>query len=654
MKRLLILLCFPLCLSGQTISWTGDFGDGISWEDPFNWSPNRVPNSSDVVSIIGDSVLVESDVIIKQLIVGSNGILHQVSPNNSIEFVVLQSSGQGVEVENNGKLYVSGEFEILNSANHGLYLDALSTFIGMPGGQLIIDDCNQDGIKSLSGATFINNGATILIKNHNGAGIDLTSFFNSGKIQVASGGVTGAIISGSIGENSGIFQVDGGLTIQTSSLFTNTSNGEIKCTEDGMALSSNFDNYGDLVLENFSGNNLYFSSSGKVFNNYDNVIFRNANSDNVFLGTAATIYNHSGASFRYLPNLLPSLSPDVFGMVIQDADTRFINEGLASFDMRDKREGIKALSRGMIINSGEFNISRYYQKGLISDPYGLNDTLLLNTDQGVFIIDEAVVSNGIALEMRTRNRLYNEECADLIIQDSLYLNGIGLRVENEGLIEIENFEIASNVTFNNDGALYIADTSLADGVPLGFLNDFNNNGLLYHPLRGPIESSQSVTPLFADFNGSNIYLPGQLTPIYVIIDGVASPSLTYNENTNSWSPGSNANMQDTIRFEFKVNSTSPCSRQLYLPFIPYEVWDCSSAPPASVTFTGAISEKWDVSDNWSNNHIPRPCDNVTIPAGENCQITTGTTATAKTILVESGAVFQTNNNLVLTVDPNYP
>ncbi|WP_304232496.1 hypothetical protein [Jiulongibacter sediminis] len=658
MKTLRILLILLITLSdleAQTISWVGDIpGDGISWNDPWNWSAFRVPNANDIVGINGDSVVVNTDVTIKQLIVGAGGILYQVSPNNNIEFIVQQSTGQGVELENDGKLYLNGEFQIINSANNGLYLDALSTFIGMPSGLLIIDDCNQDGIKSISGAVFSNNGATIIIQNHSGDGIDLTSFNNAGKIQVTSGGVSGAEISGSTGENSGIFQVDGGLTIQTSSLFTNTASGEIKCTEDGMALSSNFDNYGDLVLENTTGNNLYFSSSGKVFNNYDNVIFRNTSSDNVFLGTAATIYNHSGASFRYLPNLLPPLNLDVFGLVIQDADTRFINEGLASFDMRSKREGVKAFGRGMIINSGEFNISRYYKKGLISDPYGLNDTLLYNTGEGQFFIDQAVVSDGIALEMRTRNRLYNAPCADLVIQDSLYMSGIGLAVQNEGYMEIEKFEITSNVSFNNAGALFIADTSLADGGPAGYLNDFTNTGLVYHPLRGPLILNTTVTPVFPLYNAANLNRP--INAIYFKADnnGSLANCGMYFEGSNTWAPCQYAIDSDTAYFEFQ-NQGSPCNiRMLTLPFVTPPVWDCSSSPPVTVTFTGAISEDWHTAGNWSNNEIPRPCDSVIIPHETKCTIFSGMTATAKTILVQDKAVFETNNNVVLTVDPNYP
>lgn len=649
---LIAITLIPFVSNAQTISWTADFGDGISWDDPGNWSPARIPNSNDFVSIIGDSVVVDTDVIIKQLEIGTGAILYQESPNNNIEFVVQNSTGQGVELENSGKLYINGEFQILNSNFNGLYLDALSSFIGMPGGDITIDGCNQDGIKSISGAQFTNNGSTILIKNHDGDGIDLTSFNNAGKIQVASGGVSGAVIAGSTAENSGIFQVDGGLTIQTSSLFTNTASGEMKCTEDGMALSSNFDNYGNIILENFTGNNLFFSSSGKILNNYGSVFFRNTSSDNVFLGTAATIHNHTGASFRYLPNLLPPLNPDVFGLVIQDADTRFINEGLAGFDMHSKREGVKAFGRGMIENSGEFNISRYYRKGLISEPYSANDTLLLNTGEGQFYIDKAVVSDGIALEMRTRNRLYNEACADLIIQDSVYLSGIGLRVENEGLMEIEKFEITSNVTFNNAGALYIADTGLADGGPSGYLDDFTNTGLVYHPLRGPLTLGTSVSPVFPLYNAANLNRP--INAIFFKADnnGPLVDCGRYYEGSNSWSPCQLAIDADTAFFEFQ-NQGSPCDiRILTLPFVTPPVWDCSAAPPAMVTFTGAISDDWHTAGNWSNNQIPRPCDSVVIPAGENCLVSESIPAFAKTILVGSGAVFDTGNNVILTVDPN--
>jgi hypothetical protein len=220
-------------------------------------------------------------------------------------------------------------------------------------------------------------------------------------------------------------------------------------------------------------------------------------------------------------------------------------------------------------------------------------------------------------------------------------------------MEIEKFEIASNVTFNNAGGLFIADTSLADGAPAGFFNDFTNTGLIYHPLRGPIQEGVPVSPVFPVADWPNIQYPTHLTNIYVIIDGMGSEANRFDENNNRWTPAAVADGQDTIQIAFQMNASS-CYREIQIPFIPYDVWDCSSAPPATVVFTGTVSEDWHTADNWSNNEIPRPCDSVIIPHETKCTIFSGMTATAKTILVQDKAVFETNNNVVLTVDPNYP
>ena len=73
----------------------------------------------------------------------------------------------------------------------------------------------------------------------------------------------------------------------------------------------------------------------------------------------------------------------------------------------------------------------------------------------------------------------------------------------------------------------------------------------------------------------------------------------------------------------------------------------------TVTFTGNLSEDWFQAGNWSNNELPRPCDTVIIPAGTSCALAEEGVATAKMILIESGAVFGNKEGAIMNVDASY-
>jgi len=62
MKRFLLLtisLCFSITTFSQ-VEWTGT-GDGQSWDDPFNWFDEEVPQDGDDIYIDGGSVVYYGD-----------------------------------------------------------------------------------------------------------------------------------------------------------------------------------------------------------------------------------------------------------------------------------------------------------------------------------------------------------------------------------------------------------------------------------------------------------------------------------------------------------------------------------------------------------------------------------------------------------------
>ena len=72
----------------------------------------------------------------------------------------------------------------------------------------------------------------------------------------------------------------------------------------------------------------------------------------------------------------------------------------------------------------------------------------------------------------------------------------------------------------------------------------------------------------------------------------------------------------------------------------------------SSTWTGCTSTDWNTSDNWQNRRIPLATDDVVIPAAPANQpiLGAGTTALAKSVVVQSGAVLTISSSAALAVN----
>ena len=77
----------------------------------------------------------------------------------------------------------------------------------------------------------------------------------------------------------------------------------------------------------------------------------------------------------------------------------------------------------------------------------------------------------------------------------------------------------------------------------------------------------------------------------------------------------------------------------------------SLANGANVTWTGSVSDDWNVAGNWSSGEVPNSPDIVTIPttpAGGNFpEVKAGTTATCADLTVASGATLTVNGELIM-------
>jgi hypothetical protein len=137
-------------------------------------------------------------------------------------------------------------------------------------------------------------------------------------------------------------------------------------------------------------------------------------------------------------------------------------------------------------------------------------------------------------------------------------------------------------------------------------------------------------------------------------NGLYTNSGTVNQTSNTWIPPANAAGEDSVYFNYRKIGSTCDLRRLTMPFVsPTINLDCSSAPSLDVSFTGTVSQLWNIAGNWSNNSLPRPCDNVTIPNGKKAIIIAGEVVNINKILVETGGVLDVANGSLFEAANDY-
>ena len=239
---------------------------------------------------------------------------------------------------------------------------------------------------------------------------------------------------------------------------------------------------------------------------------------------------------------------------------------------------------------------------------------------------------------------------NFIVKDSISLSGINVDFNNSGFLELEKLFKNYQADLVNTGAIYLADSSLAANSPAAYIDQItHSNSLIYHPLVAPIISGNTVQPFFRKIQPSFIEISGD--QIFVKnSNNLQTPAGQVNKSTNSWPPPLNAAGKDSVFFNYRRTGT-PCPlRNLTIPFISNN--PCDS--PQTLTFNGSFNDSWNQTSNWTPNRIPQPCDTVIIPSGKQCVIYNsyaGGFGNAKKILVENGAIFETQEGVVLIVNP---
>lgn len=643
---LLLISVLSISLSAQTVVWSG-LGDGISWDEGANWVGNSPPGENSIVEITGDSVIVEDKYVIKQLKLLGGGILVQISPNDGV-FVVDESSADGVSIDGSSKLYVDGIMEVNNSNNNGILIEANGSLIIKPDRTLNITNTNEDGIKGIVGSNFYNEGNITLV-GFGTDGIDVVSFYNAGKIFVYDNADSGIKVGGSAAVNDGVIDSYDAIILQNTGVFTNTVKGEIY-SQVAFSLAGDFENNGLISCRNTSGISMALTGNS-LFHNTNEVTFRNSSGTNLKVSASHEFLNDTTGRLTIFNNNI-SLSPNAYAIELIGEGSQLTNYGLVNLDVRNRKNGIWMDARTVIQNDSVFFLKNYYEKGIVTNVSTITTDAITNNGKAVFKVTGGSTPTATSLILTQRNRLINDECADFVMSDSLHLSGIAVKITNNGYLEVPQFFKNSQAIFENGGAVFLSDSALATNVPGGYISQINNTGLVYHMHEGPIITGTPVTSFFAAINSSNAEIVGN--QIQILDNGLYTNSGTVNQTSNTWIPPANAAGEDSVYFNYRKIGSTCDLRRLTMPFVsPTINLDCSSAPSLDVSFTGTVSQLWNIAGNWSNNSLPRPCDNVTIPNGKKAIINAGEVVNINRILVETGGVLDVVNGSLFEAANDY-
>lgn len=255
MKRTnLLIACLvgPLLSFAATVTWDGG-GDGTSWSDPLNWSPNGIPTNADDVTITNASVVLDFNTFVQRLSLAGTTIF-------TVDFgdtlTLGNTTGTILELSGASNFNLGGRLLILGNAT----------------------DLTRTVNVNTTGAFTVANGASMAVIGFEGMeqeaiGIESGTFTNGGNLTLSSGSY--------------------GITDHGSSSFVNASTGTI--TMLGIDWGISYDNAGATFTNNGSIS-ISPSEKGILLSHADNVLNNNGS---MFISTADTmIYNGGSGSFR--------------------------------------------------------------------------------------------------------------------------------------------------------------------------------------------------------------------------------------------------------------------------------------------------------------------------------------------------------------------
>lgn len=360
---------------------------------------------------------------------------------------------------------------------------------------------------------------------------------------------------------------------------------------------------------------------------------------------------------------------------IENRGNIFENKSGGTIDI-DQSATAAVLSRDKFYNKGSLTIRNAIGSGFHNSAQ--SDSLV---NSGILKITNTLGTN--ALENNgTSTVLLNKTGGQIIIDTAANTAIFNLnRLVNQGAIEarnltsggIGNYDVLVNEKCGTiyNAASFFANSGSTFSNAGFFANDFGSiptlNSAMPHTgivgnygldINGTANFSNTGSETFAMKNPAAINTPYSglvnhfTSPVYTYsttwwaekskINAVGS----YNTSSKIFTPNSFVIRTDTLYFE-ATHTASGC--KMMVP-IPIKTKIACNSVTSTATFTQAVSSDWHTAGNWSSNLVPDACTIVTIPTGLKCEVFDGR-AEAHRILIETGAIFKTENAIVLEVDP---
>jgi len=198
--RFIIFIGIVLCINNylQSQTWVGA-GDGISWSDKDNWSPNTIPGPGSIVTIATDSVVVQEGqaaLFDSITLTGLNAVLTIVKGAsaegksivltksarfyNKGNVILLEGRSVGIDCDINCR--VTNSNNILIAGVQGVHVQNKGDFYNLADAVLHTQNTEKIQNSIINNGTFINHGE-ITSFNMNTAIINNMQFSNYGLIE---------------------------------------------------------------------------------------------------------------------------------------------------------------------------------------------------------------------------------------------------------------------------------------------------------------------------------------------------------------------------------------------------------------------------------------------------------------------------------------
>ncbi len=557
---------------------------------------------------------------------GIYGVYNAASFSNAAGGIIQIDRADNSGVYNASGSFVNSATVVIGSTAstgaQGVYNAA--SFSNTAGGIIQIDRFGDRGLYNAAGSSFVNSASLVIGSTTASTGNfglqNESSFTNTteGIIQIDQVRDSGILNASGSFVNSAtvtIGSVAGSafFGLRNESSFTNTAGGIIqidRVTDSGVFnASGSFVNSATVTIGSVAGTASFGLQNASSFTNTAGGVIQ---IDRV---TSTGLYNPAGSFVNSGTITIGSVAGAVYSGINNASSFTNTAGGIIQID-RVTYTGIKNnYNPGNFVNSGTVTISSVTGLG----GHGIeNGSLFTNTTGGIIQIDR---SNGTGL-LNSSGRFVNSATIMIGLTADINFNGINNAASFTntagGIIQIDKCgnrglsNIYPTSTFINSATLSFGTSTTGIAID----NSDDGNGTF---------TNQGCTALITSSGNAVISGNSSFSNTGTIIENATGTS----------SVGYNGGLVQNLNGgTFTVGSGNP------------------AITTAGLIWRGCVSSNWNTAANWSAGRLPAATDDVTIPSGTAYSPVLSTTATAKSVDVQSGASFTISTAGSLSITSN--